>query len=325
MALEVFLPNPWDPESMDHLRRLLEPEVSLQVGPEVPEPAEYRILVSGRPTEELLQASPQLATLIIPFAGVPAGTKRLLEAFEEIAVHNLHHNAAATAEMAMALLLAGAKRIVPFDRNLRRKDWSARYEENPSVLLEGKTALVLGYGAVGKRVARACRGFGMEVIAVRRRPEETGEPGVEIGSIESMPNALLRAQVVNVCLPATESTEGFLGEEELSLLPKGALLVNIGRGRTVQEKPLYEALKEGRLFAAGLDVWYEYPKSREAIANTAPANFPFHELDQVVMSPHRAGHVEEDMKLRAEHLAVLLNAAARNEPLPNPVDLNRGY
>ncbi|MFN2168962.1 MAG: hydroxyacid dehydrogenase, partial [Anaerolineae bacterium] len=77
--------------------------------------------------------------------------------------------------------------------------------------------------------------------------------------------------------------------------------------------------------AAGLDVWYRYPEDKAARSNTPPAAYPFHELDNVVMSPHRAGHTAEAETLHLEHLARLLNAAARGEPLPNPVDLEAGY
>jgi phosphoglycerate dehydrogenase-like enzyme len=148
---------------------------------------------------------------------------------------------------------------------------------------------------------------------------------VSLHGPDALREQLSRANVVLVCLPATEETEAFLGAEDLAVLPEGALLVNVGRGRTVEETALFEALQSGRLFGAGIDVWYEYPKSKETISNTPVSKHPFFELDTVVMSPHRAGHVAEDMRLRAEHLARLLNAASRGEEVPNPVDLGAGY
>jgi len=323
--MQVFLPNPFKPEAMERLFSLLDPGVKIITGPELPEPAGYRVLVSGRPSEEVLDASPALELLVIPFAGLPVTTKELLADFPDIAVHNLHHNAAATAEMAVALMLTAAKRIVPFDRDLRKHDWGPRYEDLPSMLLEGMTVLILGYGTVGRRVARVARGLGMRVMALRRGGSPAWDGEVEVHPREALHALLPRAQVIVVCLPATEETEGFLGEEELALLPEGALLVNVGRGRTVAEEPLYSALKAGSLFAAGVDVWYEYPKSKESASSTPVSAFPFSELDNVVMSPHRAGHVAEDMLLRAEHLALLLNAFARGEDVPNAVDIEAGY
>ncbi|MHC4597512.1 MAG: NAD(P)-dependent oxidoreductase [Planctomycetota bacterium] len=325
MDLHVYLPHPWEDHAMEHLRTILLDEIRLSTGPELPEPADYVVIVAGRPTREALEASPALAALIIPFAGLPSITKTLMAEFPRVAIHNIHHNALPTAEMAMALMLSAAKKLIPFDRNLRAHDWRPRYEEKASFLLRGKTLLVLGFGAVGRAVAEMARGFGMKIVAVRRREPSGAEGGAEVFPVSRLHEVLPRADVVALCLPATDGTEGLLGGEELALLPDGAILVNVGRGRTVEEEPLFLALEEGRLFGAGIDVWYEYPKSREGAANTPPSAFPFYTLESVIMSPHRAGHVAEDPLLRSEHLAELLNAAARGETLPNRVDPAAGY
>jgi phosphoglycerate dehydrogenase-like enzyme len=128
-----------------------------------------------------------------------------------------------------------------------------------------------------------------------------------------------------VCLPHTPETTGFLGARELDLLPEHAVVVNIGRGPIVDEAALYAALREGKIHGAGLDVWYNYPPDEEARAHTPPSDYPFHELDNVVMSPHRGGGSAETDRLRMIHLARLLNAAARGEAMPNRIDLQRGY
>ena len=103
------------------------------------------------------------------------------------------------------------------------------------------------------------------------------------------------------------------------------MLVNIGRGLIVDQAALYAALRDGRLHSAGLDVWYNYPEDKEARSNTSPADFPFHELDNVVMSPHRGSDTPATEAARMPHLARLLNAAARGEPIPNRLDLIAGY
>ena len=313
---------------IDQLRGLLDDRVRITVSRALTGPHDHHILVTGRPTREELCSSGHLHTVIIPWSGLSEATREALREHPQLAVHNLHHNAAAAAEQAAALLLAAAKFIIPADRRLRQGDWSPRYRPDPTVLLEGKTAVVLGYGAVGRRVARMCRGLGMRVVAVRRtaRPaERSGED--EVHTADALPNLLSRGNALIMCLPLTEETKGMLGARELALLPEDAVLVNIGRGATIDQGALYDALRSGRLKAAGLDVWYHYPADEAARSDTAPADRPFHELENVVMTPHRGGAYgtahTEIMRMRA--LAALLNAAAAGQPMPNRVDLVRGY
>ncbi|MFY9234517.1 MAG: NAD(P)-dependent oxidoreductase [Fimbriimonadaceae bacterium] len=311
-------------------------------------PVETEMLIEGRPSRELLDKLPSLRWVVIPFAGVPEATLAVLRQ-SEISLHNLHHNAPETAELAMALLLAAAKQTVPMDIRMRSHDWTPRYELSKTMRLEGKTALVLGYGEIGQRVARACEGLGMKVIAVRRTPHPPapsprhssgrgGEPDAR--SISELPSLLPIADVLMLCLPQTAETIGLIGAKELSLLKKGAILVNIARAVIVDEEALYNALSTGHLHSAGLDVWYRYPQDRkghggetvpnyyskeETASNTPPSSFPFHELENLVMSPHRGGLSTENEKARTEHLARIILAASHGEDVPNRVDLEQGY
>ena len=297
-------------------------------GSDLPQPADYHILIAGRPTRAHIEASPNLQTLVIPWAGIPESTRALMLGFPEIAVHNLHHNAGPVAELVVALLLAAAKGIVALDRSLRAHDWTPRYQPSPAPLLAGQTALVLGYGVIGRSVAHLCRGLGMEVIATRRRATmlpRRDEQGILVAPADALHELLPRAGALLICVPHTPETTGLIGAGELGLLPAHAVLVNIARGPVVEEAALYHALRERTILAAGLDVWYNYPADEAARAHTQPSAYPFHELDNVVMSPHRAGHSTATEALRLTHLAELLNAAARGEPLPNRVDLKAGY
>jgi phosphoglycerate dehydrogenase-like enzyme len=313
-------------DALHTLQASLAPDIVVSFGPDLPDPSDYQVLVAGRPERHHLEASSALQRLIIPFAGLPPATRALLLDFPHIRVHNLHHNAALTAELAIALLLAAAKFIIPYDRALRAHDWTPRYQSNPSILLEGKTALVLGFGAIGKRIARACWGLGMTVHALRRRPAlETPEFPVRLHPPEALADLLPHAQALLIALPATPETDGLLGVHELGLLPEGSLLVNIGRAAIVEQQALFDTLKSGKLAAAGLDVWYNYPARPESRTHTPPADLPFHQLENLVMSPHRAGHSRETETLRMSALADLLTAVARGKPVPNPVDVAAGY
>lgn len=318
-----------DADWLGELQAQLDSEVVLTSGPELAVPADFDVLIAGRPSREQLLASSKLRALIIPFAGLPESTRALLADFPHISVHNLHHNTIQTAEMAVALLLAAARRIIPADRQMRLGDWTIRYEPPPVLILEGKTALIVGYGAIGRHVARVCQALGMRVLAVRRNSSpQTSDPlATEVHPIEDLPQLLPQAHVLMITLPLTDQTRGLIGAEQLALLPQDAVLVNVGRGAVVDEEALYQALHDGRLMAAGLDVWYQYPEEGTERTATLPSRFPFHQLDNVVLSPHRGGAYGSQYteQARMAHLARLLNAAARGEPIPNQVDLQSGY
>ena len=316
------------PESKDLLTAALSPSIAFSSGEKLPQDDAIQVLVAGRITPEQLAALPALKMLVVPWAGIPEETRDLLRD-APVSVHNLHHNAAPTAETALALLFAAAKFIIPFDQALRRHNWQPRYTENPSVLLQGKTALILGYGEIGRHVGRVCRALNMDVLALRRHapPGEHMQEGVHIYRSTALPELLPRTHVLLITMPLTEETRGMIGQHELNLMPPGGLLVNVGRGPVVDQAALYQALSGGRLAAAGLDVWYNYPEDEESRSHTPPSDYPFHTLENVVMSPHRGGEggTQEIERLRMSALARLLNAAAAGQPVPNHIDLQAGY
>lgn len=321
----------YTPEA-DHLQFLQErllSSINLTTGTEVPQPAEYEVLVAGRPSREFMAASPHLQAVIIPFSGVPDVTRDLMADFPGVALHNLHHNAPIVAEMAIGLLLAAAKFIVPLDQRLRQHDWTPRYNPSPAMMLAGKTALILGYGAIGQRITEICRVLDMTVLATRRHPTAyISDPASllphEIHGPDALHQLLPRSDVLIIALPQTDETRGLIGASELELLRPKAVLVNVGRGPIVEEEALYNALRSGKLRAAAFDVWYNYPQPDQR-ANTPPSNFPLHELENMVFSPHRGGLVEDTEYYRMAYLAESLNAAAQGEPIPHPVDLSKGY
>ncbi|CAE7677178.1 serA, partial [Symbiodinium pilosum] len=116
-----------------------------------------------------------------------------------------------------------------------------------------------------------------------------------------------------ICLPDTPETEGLIGEREISLLPPGAVIVNVGRGHVLNEEAFFKALQNKHLLGAGVDCWYKYPADVKSRYNTpVSAKFDFGGLDNIVMSPHRAGSVglPATERFRMAALAELFNAAA---------------
>ena len=324
--LHVHMIHPPPDSALAALREAIDAGIDLSVGMDVLE--EAQVLVAGRPTREQLATSKMLRALVIPYAGVPDTTRDLLLAeYPHLDVYNLHHNAMAAAELAIGLLLAAAKTLLPVDRSFREHDWRSRYDGAPTLLLEGKRALILGLGAIGTRLATLCDAFGMTVSAIRANPERLHPQFVDVHGPDTLHALLPIADVLLICLPLTTDSTGLIGQPELALLPSSAILVNIARGPIVDEEALYCALAEKRIAAAGVDVWYNYPKDEPSRANTPPSAYPFHELDNVVMSPHRGGafRLEELEAKRMADLAATLNAIARGECVPHRVDLEAGY
>jgi len=324
MKLKVHLLEKCDPELMKPLGKYLKPDVSITCGETVPEPADYEILVSGVPDKESIEASPNLRHLIIPWAGLPRKTRELMRDYPDITIHNIHHNAVPVAEMAVTLMLAAAKDLIAIDGSFRKLDWSKRYDPPSLMLLTGKRALIVGYGSIGREIASRCLGFGMKVGAVDANAGEATDLDVPVSPPEDLHSLLPRANVLFISVPLTDETKGLLQAKELSLLPDGAILINISRGRIIDEQDLYEEIKSGRILA-GLDVWYNYPENEESRTDTQPSSFPFSDLPNVVMTPHLAGHSDRTDELRARQLARLLNLASEGQPIPNRVEVEKGY
>jgi phosphoglycerate dehydrogenase-like enzyme len=304
----------------------LDPDICITEGEQIPESADYEILIHPSPSNDWLEASDNLVALVNPWAGVSEGTLKIMQEYPDISLHNLHHNNYNTAELGFALLLASAKNLIPMDQALRRDDWSPRYEDTKAILLKGRTALILGFGEIGQALGAYCLGLGMNILAIKKHPENyDGNEKIEVYPDEQLHNLLPRAEVLLIALPLTQETKNLIDKNEINLMPKGSILINVGRGPIVNQYALYDALVDGHLRAAGSDVWYNYPKSKEERVNTPPANLPFGKLENFVLSPHRGGMVEEVEQQRAEALAKLLNSANRGEEIPNKVDLSSGY
>lgn len=275
-----------------------------------------RWLVNGSPSS--LDGMPLLEGVIIPWAGVPRKTLELARE-RDVGLYNLHHNAHATAEMALALLFAAARGLSALDRRLREGDWSDRTGVRNGVQLHGKTVAVLGYGAIGRHVGQVCRSMGMGVVGIKRAPGTVD--GVECFGVADLVTALKRAHALVICAPGTDSTTGLVGRAQIEALREPRLLVNVGRGAIVDERDLHETLADGTLHAAGLDVWYRYPKGGEACF---PSVYPIHWMPNVILSPHTGGGTRESEELRTEGLISLLRALVAGER-PRSVDLDQGY
>ena len=211
------------------------------------------------------------------------------------------------ASAAVALVLALSHRLRERDRALHEGDWGAGRFSPLGVGLEGRTLGLLGYGRIGREVARLLEPWGMRVLATRR--SRTAEPGVELAPLETL---LAEADVLVVACPLTEETRGLLDARRLGLMKSTAFLVNVARGAVVDQAALVTALREDRLAGAGLDVVDPEP---------LPADDPLLALPNVVGAPHSLGYTDELLRgcIGGACEALLTVAAGRVPPdLANP-------
>ena len=176
--------------------------------------------------------------------------------------------------------------------------------------LAGKTIGILGYGRIGRSIARRARVFGMKVCAIRR---DVGQKAEDDPTLLLGPDRIEEMLWQSDYLAAIQETVGRVGRKELALMKLGAFLINVAPAEIVGEDALYDALRHGSIAGAALDVWYRYPR---AAGPAAPASRPFHELPNVLMTPHVAGWTDGMLGARAGLIAEnIRRISLREEPL----------
>lgn len=203
------------------------------------------------------------------------------------------------ADLALALLLALARRIVAADESVR----AGRWESFPGTELRGKVLGLVGLGRIGREVAVRAQAFGMAVVAHDPfvSAEEAAGHGVELLALEDV---LARADAVSLHAASSPGAPPLLGRPELAAMKDGALLVNTARGGLLDEDALADELRSGRLAGAGLDVFRAEP----------PRDSPLLGLDTVVLTPHMAGQTREALRRMGEVTVENCLRALRGEP-----------
>lgn len=198
-----------------------------------------------------------------------------------------------TAELAMALMLALARRVAECDRRIRTEKeslWGTM--KNLGASLENKTLGIVGMGNIGKNVARKAEAFGMRVIYYNRRTEVSGYRRVPLDTL------LQEADFVSLHTPLTTETRHLIGARELSLMKPTAMLINTARGAVIDETALADALRQKRIAGAALDVFENEPHVTDVL----------YRLDNVVLTPHvGTGTIDTRIAMAEEALANIRN------------------
>ena len=209
----------------------------------------------------------------------------------------------AIAEYVITALLMRQIPIAEADRDLRQGRWTywAGAPERVHGELAGKTVGLLGYGHIGKAIATRAKAFEMSVIVANRSAVAASGLVDHAYSLEEFPAFFSAADAYVVSLPLTPETTGLVGREAFAAMRPDAVIINVGRGPTVDEQALFDALEQRRIGGAIIDTWYRYPSGEVQV--TSPGRLPFERLQNVVMTPHMSGWTKGTIRRRQEVIA----------------------
>lgn len=326
----VLLADPQIAGRREALATLLGDEFHLIVPPHFGDAAltsaagDVEVIVAHAVSPAVLAAASRLRLFQLWIAGVDHLDFALLRGLT-IQVASAHENARTVAELALAHVLACGRGLALGDRKLRTGDWSVgRFKAAPGTVTYGKTVGIVGYGAIGRAFVELARGLSYRILAIKRHPHEAlaARDGLALlGGPDDLPRLLAESDFVLVTLPKTPDTIAFFDEPKLKLMKPSSWLIVVGRMETVDEGALYRACRERWIAGAGIDVWTQTPPPESRL----PSRFPFHELDNVVMTPHCGGWSQEAIGAQIEFLAENLRRFRRGEPLRGLVNLDLGY
>jgi phosphoglycerate dehydrogenase-like enzyme len=239
------------------------------------------LVISGLWRNELIERAPRLRFIQSISAGVDQYAREKLNERGIRLASAQGVNAGAVAEHAVALMLALSRQLHVARDNQARRTWRGMISD-PALRedeLEGKTLLIVGLGRIGARLAALARAFGMRVVATRRRP--TGSEDVDLVLPgERLRELLPQADVIALTCPLASDTDGLIDADALAAMKRSAVLINVSRGRVVDEAALVAALRGGEIAGAALDCFREEP---------LPATSALWSIENVLLTPHTAG------------------------------------
>lgn len=234
---------------------------------------------------------------------------------------NVYEHDVAIAEYVFMVMLALSRNLLALDAGLRRGDMgpAGHYGGPMRQEIAGTTLGIVGYGRIGREVAKRARCFEQRVIAIKGHPDPAmaARDGLDfLGGPGDLERLVRESDFLVVSVPLTPETEGMIGEKEIAAMKPTAYLINVGRGPVVDEGALYRALRDHQIAGAALDVWYTYPPVGKL---GQPSRYPFQALSNVIMTPHIAGWTHGTVGRRMDFIAANIERVARGEEPLNVV------
>ena len=267
--------------------------------------ADTEVLVGAPITRRMMEQAPKLRLVHAAGAGCDSIAMDALP--DGVRVCNVFHHERAIAEYVVMTMLALDRELFRQDRQLRKGIWDGSCVQGPPRVSEltGRTLGIVGFGHIGREVARVAAAFDLRILSLRSRHTR---PELE--------TLLAESDFIVVSCPLTDKTRGMIGAAELAKMRPAASLINVGRGEVVEEAALFEALRDRKIRSAAIDVWYQYPRDG---VEREPSRFPFGELDNVILTPHSSAWTDRVVSLRFRDIAANIDRLAAGEPLVNVV------
>lgn len=264
-------------------------------------------------TETLVNEAKKLKWIMVISAGIDEMPLEALKKRNILVTNARGIHKIPMAEYTLAMMLQTAKKMKAWFDNEKAHHWERGLKMGE---LCDKTVVVVGTGAIGSEIARLAKAFRMKTLGINRRGRSV-EHIDEMYTQEKLNECLEQADFVVSVLPKTDHTDGFFGKDQFSSMKDEAVLINIGRGNSVKEAELIEALEQGEIAHAVLDVFEEEPISR---------NHPFWDMEQVTVTPHFSGitpqYQHRAFEIFESNLKVFLSGAT---DYINVIDYERGY
>jgi len=300
---------------MGIIRRLLPEGFSAEaVGGRSPEDlkatiadAEFAVWWDIPVTADILAAAPRLRLLHKWGVGIDNVDLDAARAEGVAVARTTGSNAVPVAEFAVGLMLALGRSIPRADASTKAGGWDKQGQWRRSRLLGGKTVGIIGFGAIGRMVARRLAGFEVTLLYHSRRRLDAGEEAALGVAWRELDELLAECDVVTLHCPLTPQTVGLIGAPQLARMKPGALLINTARGGVVDEAALVAALRSGHLGGAAVDVFDMEPP---------PPDHPLLSCDNVIVTPHCAATAYENSERSVRHWLANIERVARGEPIP---------
>jgi len=285
---------------------------------------EAQAVVGGHFKTEEIKNAEHLKIIFVPWTGVNMLNWEIIRK-RGITVTNTHSNSKVVAERAVALALALMGRVVEYHNDLQKGIWHGFPVGLPDkdywTSIQGKNCTIVGFGNIGRHIAKMMKAFECYIIAFKKH-STNAIPKYADEVTYDLETAISKGDIVFVALPLTAETKGLFDEKRFSHM-KGKFIVNVSRGEILEEKPLYESLKNGILAGAAIDTWYRYPDETSNVS--LPSKYPIHTLKNVVLSPHIAGVTRENMTAMIDDTVKTIESYLKNGEIRNRVDPTLTY